>query len=213
MTCCVTSGNSPHLSEPCICLSVGRGALLTQAVGEPVRQRVQSCLDAAPRPSPGRCGALPRRLTWASLTWPQRCGCSGDDTSKGSAEPGQYRLVLPLGKGIPLSDVKTTSVLFRRPASRSSWSTSPIPEGGRGPQLSQGRAGGTVPASAQGPCLSAPLWGHQPSLGTSMSPHTAANCTCWPLFSGVSCPPCGTEAGDRQHRKNSETALRLLASV
>lgn len=42
--------------------------------------------------------------------------------------PGQYRLVLPLGKGIPLSDVKMMRVSFSTPALLSSWSTSPIPE-------------------------------------------------------------------------------------
>lgn len=64
----------------------------------------------------------------------------------GSAVPGQYRLVLPLGKGIPLSDVKMTRVSFRTPAPRSSWSTSPIPAacGGESRAQTQTRSHGNV---------------------------------------------------------------------
>lgn len=53
----------------------------------------------------GDRGLLPRREAKAWLTCPQRPVCSGDETSRGSAVPDRYRLVLPLGKGMPLSEV------------------------------------------------------------------------------------------------------------
>lgn len=57
-----------------------------------------------PLPAGGH-GLLPRREAKAWLTCPQRPVCSGDETSRGSAVPDRYRLVLPLGKGMPLSEV------------------------------------------------------------------------------------------------------------
>lgn len=58
----------------------------------------QSCAASLPELSP-------RRLAKAGLTCPQRWECSGDESSSGSAVPERYRLVLPPGKGMPLSEV------------------------------------------------------------------------------------------------------------
>ena len=45
----------------------------------------------------------------------------------GSLVPGSYRLVLPLGKGIPLSELNITKVSSNTPAACSSCRTSPTP--------------------------------------------------------------------------------------
>ena len=61
------------------------------------------------------------------FTCPHDCGCKGDDNNIGSAIPGSYKLVLPLGNGIPLSDVNITNVSSVCPAAFNSSSISPIP--------------------------------------------------------------------------------------
>lgn len=45
----------------------------------------------------------------------------------GSAIPESYKLVLPFGNGMPLSDVYIINVSFMTPASSSSFKTRPTP--------------------------------------------------------------------------------------
>lgn len=70
------------------------------------------CREGEEQPTPPRhsCAAslaqlLPRRVAKAGLTRPQLRGCSGEERSRGWAVPERYRLVLPPGKGMPLSEV------------------------------------------------------------------------------------------------------------
>ena len=51
----------------------------------------------------------------------------GEDSKKGSAIPESYKLVLPFGNGIPLSDVYRMRVSSKTPASSNSDRTNPIP--------------------------------------------------------------------------------------
>ena len=43
--------------------------------------------------------------TEQKLTWPYLDFSNGDEIRKGSARPGSYKLVRPVGNGIPLSEV------------------------------------------------------------------------------------------------------------
>lgn len=63
-----------------------------------------------------------------NLTFPQLALWKGEDTRKGSDIPGSYRLVLPLGKGTPLSDVYITKVSCNTPCFSSSPNTNPMPK-------------------------------------------------------------------------------------
>ena len=61
------------------------------------------------------------------LTWPYLDFSNGDEIRKGSARPGSYKLVRPVGNGIPLSEVYRIRVSLLWPASCNSCKISPIP--------------------------------------------------------------------------------------
>lgn len=75
------------------------------------------------------------KINSPSLTFPHFDWPSGEERRKGSAIPDVYRLVRPLGKGIPLSDVNIISVSSRWPACLSSSSTRLIPKQDDGESL------------------------------------------------------------------------------
>ena len=85
------------------------------------------------------------------LTWPYLDFSNGDEIRKGSARPGSYKLVRPVGNGIPLSEVYRMRVSLLWPDSCNSCNISPIPGNTRNEIL--------VLTSNGPPCVKTGLWG------------------------------------------------------
>lgn len=95
--------------ETLFCPPLSPSPAVLRAQGCPQGQEPEFwCGEGGEQPQAELCSlpeGSPRRLAKAGLTCPQRRRCSGEESSSGWAVPERYRLVLPPGKGMPLSEV------------------------------------------------------------------------------------------------------------